>query len=258
MTRIITPIRRIWTPPSRQRGFICMPGGGLGAVRPGGEADPYFSSVSLLLHMDGANGSTTFTDSGPSPKTVTANGNAQISTAQSKFGGASGLFDGTSDWLSIANNSAFGFGTGDFTIEAHIYISGGQGTDRGITDFRASIGSDVGTFFVDGPAGNKLAFWYGTKLGGSGASLSTSTWYHAALCRASGTIRCFLSGVVDWSSTASVDFGSSRPLGVGGAVYTASPGSSSFNGYIDNVRITKGVARYTANFTPPSAPFPNS
>jgi hypothetical protein len=65
--------------------------------------DPVFNNVSLLLHGNGTNGSTTITDNSPTPKTVTAVGNAQISTAQSKFGGASIAFDGTGDYLTDAS-----------------------------------------------------------------------------------------------------------------------------------------------------------
>ena len=72
----------------------------------------------LLLHFDGTDGSTTFVDSSPSGKTVTAVGNAQIDTAQYKFGGASGLFDGNGDYLSVPDSDDWYFGTGDFTIDA--------------------------------------------------------------------------------------------------------------------------------------------
>ena len=78
-------------------------------------------NVSLLLHGNGTNGSTTITDSSPTPKTVTAVGNAQISTAQSKFGGASIAFDGTGDYATVPSASAFDFGTADFTVEAWVY-----------------------------------------------------------------------------------------------------------------------------------------
>ena len=87
------------------------------AASGGGATDPYFSNVSLLLHGDGTNGSTTIIDSSPLPKTVTAFGNAQISTAQSKFGGSSIAFDGTGDSLTIP---AITF-AGDFTLEAWLY-----------------------------------------------------------------------------------------------------------------------------------------
>ena len=82
--------------------------------------DASYSSVSLLLHGNGINGSTTITDNSPSPKTVTAVGNAQISTAQSKFGGGSIAFDGTGDYLTTPNNSDYQFGTSDFTVECWI------------------------------------------------------------------------------------------------------------------------------------------
>ena len=71
----------------------------------------------LLLHCDGTDGATTFTDSSDTSHTVTANGNAQIDTDQSKFGGASGLFDGTGDYLSIPDSADWDFGTGDWTID---------------------------------------------------------------------------------------------------------------------------------------------
>jgi hypothetical protein len=86
-------------------------------------SDPYLSNVSLLLKMDGANNSTTFTDSSLTPKAVFANGNAKISTAQSKFGGSSALLDGTGDYLSLAHNSGFSIESSDFTLEAWVYRS---------------------------------------------------------------------------------------------------------------------------------------
>lgn len=83
-----------------------------------GGGDPYWANVVSLLHMDGANGSTTFTDQ--KGKTWTPNGNVQISTAQSVFGGSSAAFDGVNDSLSIASHADFGFGTGDWTVECFV------------------------------------------------------------------------------------------------------------------------------------------
>ncbi len=76
----------------------------------------------LLLHADGSNGSTVFVDSGSNGKTVTAYGNAQISTAQSKFGGASAYFDGNGDYLSVPSSDDWSFGTEAFTMEAWIRL----------------------------------------------------------------------------------------------------------------------------------------
>jgi hypothetical protein len=141
-------------------------------------ADPYASNVSLHLKMDGANGSTTFTDSSPNALTVTAVGNAQISTTQSKYNGTSAYFDGTGDYLNLATSTAFGFGTGDYTAECWINIAGGQGTDRIIFDFRPSPDS-VASLFIS--TTNKLTLWNGTIIGGTGTALNLSQWYNVAL-----------------------------------------------------------------------------
>jgi hypothetical protein len=109
----------------------------------------------LLLHMDGSNGSTTFTDSSSNALTVTANGNAQISTAQSKFGGASAAFDGDGDFLSIASNVAFAFGAAAFTIECWAYQSATP-NGTGLISEEYTGPSDAVTFaigFCDGTVG---------------------------------------------------------------------------------------------------------
>jgi hypothetical protein len=216
-------------------------------------ADPYYNYTSLLLHMDGANASTNFVDSGPNALAVTAVGNAQISTTQNKFGGASGYFDGSGDYLSLAATTAFGFGTGDYTAECWIYISGNQGTDRQLIDFRPSP-SVPGVLFIS--PSNKLTFWNGTAIGGTGTALTTGVWYHVALCRSSGTTRCFLNGTLEWSTSVAMDFTSSRSLGIG-AYLPIGASVAVFLGYIDDLRITK-YARYTSAFTPPTTAFPNA
>src|SRR5690554_1699309 len=81
------------------------------------EVDPYFASVVLLLHGDGTDGSTTITDNSGSAHSPTVNGNSQIDTAESQFGGASVLFDGSGDYLEYADSADWDFGTGDFTVE---------------------------------------------------------------------------------------------------------------------------------------------
>ena len=88
-------------------------------------ADPYYDNVSLLLHGDGTNGSTTIVDNSPSPKTMTALGNAQISTTESLFGGSSLYFDGSgNDAIQTLPGNDFVYGTGPFTLEAWIYYQG--------------------------------------------------------------------------------------------------------------------------------------
>lgn len=248
---------------SRQRGFLLNPfrfgGGG------GGDTDPYFSNVSLLLHMDGTNGSTAFTDSSGTPKTPTVFGNAQISTAQSKFGGASGLFDGSGDYLQYAANAGFVLDSGDFTTEIQ-YRPSSTTTDQVLLmqgQPSAISGSGVGWFLqYEGAQTGKpirFAFFSGTTLTQirSVNTISGSDFSAIAVTRQSTTYRLFINGNLEATlTTAAV------PNNPGSAVlnvgqYQASP-TLNANGYMDELRITKGVARYTANYTPATAAFPNS
>lgn len=222
--------------------------------------DPYFDKVSLLLPMDSS-----FADLSFMQKSVTAVGNASINTTQSKFGGASGYFDGSGDYLSIPLNADFGFGSGDFTLEAWVYPVVLTGSDRGITDLRhysdASDPNPVGaTMFLDSANGFKLALWDNSvKYGSAGTAPALNTWSHVAITRSGTTLRGFIGGVQQFSVSHSKDLGSSSICGIGGyaGIYGAAIGSSPFNGYIDDIRITKGVARYTSNFTPPVTPNQN-
>lgn len=219
-----------------------------------GDTDPNFANVSLLLHMDGTNGSTTFTDKSNNALTVTANGNAQISITQSKFGGAAGAFDGNGDYLSIANNSVFNFATGDFTIEAWVYLSSVTG-DWFIASSSASGGMFFGYSNLVSPfgwgVGRNLVAW--DYLTGSTATINT--WYHVAVSRQGTSLRVFVNGTqVGATVTNSQSYNLSSTL-----LTIGSQGTTYYlNGYIDDLRITKGVARYTANFTAPTAAFPDS
>ena len=216
--------------------------------------DPNISQVSLLLHGNGTNGSTTITDNSPSPKTVTAVGNAQISTAQSKFGGASIAFDGTGDYLDVGSNSAFGYGLSDFTIEFWIY--------RNVSvDLQSFLDQRTGIDTVLAPtlyiSGNSLFYFANGANCISGGTLAASQWLHIALSRSGTATKLFVNGVQVGSTFTDTLSYIDSPVRIGGANGGAGPGLASLNGYIDDLRITKGVARYTANFTPPAAPFPD-
>ena len=217
------------------------------------QVDPQFGSVSLLLHGDGTNGSTTITDSSPSPKTVTAVGNAQISTAQSKFGGASIAFDGNGDYLLLGGESAFVFGTQDFTIELWYFCTSAV-IFMSLYDTRVVSGfANFCTLYLADNDGNATYQAGAFTITTTGASLNA--WNHLAVTRSSSSTRLFLNGSQQGSTTAdSSDYqvGLNRPI-IGANRSLASP----FAGYIDDLRVTKGIARYTANFTPPTAPFPD-
>lgn len=211
---------------------------------PPAATDPYFSNVSLLLHMDGSNGSTTFTDSSSVGATITPVGDAKLSTAQVKYGTAAGFFDGNGDRLTFTQIS---IGTANCTMECWI---------------RPASVSDVGIFGnYNGPnyqllailSGDLYAYWDGSQIQTTGAPIVANTWYHVAITRQSSTLRLFIDGVLKSTATISAGAVLITPNQVGKCVYRGD-----FNGYIDDVRITNGVARYTTNFTPPAAAFPNA
>jgi len=186
-------------------------------------------------------------------------GNAQISTTQSKFGGSSMYFDGTGDYLYIPSTQFqnFAFGTGDFTIECWLY----QVSFSGDTVWMASYftWSSSVNFYCATRAGtpNILLFRAGDSLpivinGNTG--ITANTWTHVAITRASGVTRMFVGGVLQTNThTGSVNISATvQPVGIG----AANNGTEPINGYIDDLRITKGYARYVANFTPPTQAFP--
>jgi hypothetical protein len=210
----------------------------------------------LLLNFNGENESTTFTDSSPNGVTVTANGDAQISTAQSKFGGASGLFDGTGDWLSIADNDLWDFvNNGDFTIE--MWIRFGATSNVGIMGQSEGAGDAPkwGLYLDDEfilPGGN-LALLLGDTQGAVGVAWSPNSdeWYHLAVTRSGNDLRFFANG----QQIGTTQTSSERPGTVDSDLRIGADGEDyrRFTGYIDDLRILKGRALYTANFTPPTA-----
>lgn len=225
----------------------------------GVEPDPNFANVSLLLHMDGSNGSTNFVDSSGTPKTVTPSGNAQISTAQSKFGGASGYFDGSGDYITVPASDGLELGSGDFTIELWLYSLGGQAQYAGVIS-KGQEGSTSADVWNLEFAGDSEIGFYAWSVGGLGVitGISTNTWHHVAISRNGSTTRFFLDGVLASFASGSYTISSNAngPLRIGSGWYDLA--GRPFKGYIEELRITKGVARYTANFTPPTAPFPDA
>jgi hypothetical protein len=185
-------------------------------------------------------------------------GNAQVSTAVSKFGTTSAAFDGTGDYLTSPSNAALNFGTGDFTWEGWIYAnslsnnpfimhkSTGNGTGTG---WFIEIGSGA-VYVGPGTTGGTFATF-------SAASVTTNAWFHLAVTRVGTTLTCFVNGTSAGTSTAA-GYGSSYDNSAVFAIGGWNPVVSGYdlNGYLDDVRITKGVARYTANFTAPTAAFP--
>ena len=216
--------------------------------------DEYFSDVSLLLYGDGTNGSTAIVDSSSNGHAITVNGDAQISTAQSKFGGASIKFDGN-DSVEVPSTTALSFGTGDFTIECWAYFNS-LPSSMTVANFDGG-GAYASIFFAHLPTLNCYISGNGTSwnvlAGNSLGTPSTGVWHHLALVREGNFYKGFLDGVLGFSvNNSSSPYGTSALARIGNASASLSQG---IDGYIDDFRITKGVARYTSNFTPPTASF---
>jgi hypothetical protein len=228
--------------------------------------DPYFSNVSLLLHMDGTNGSTTFTDSSSNNLTVTPSGNAQISTAQSKFGGASGLFDGTGDYLTISASSLFNFGTGALTIEMFFRIAtGASASPFGkvlMSNENNSWGAGAFTLYALASTSTFRPSLYVNDFSASTPLLQPSTgdyrddaWHYLAITRqaSGGSCKMYIDGTEVATGTHTGQFGSSsRNLVIANNLVS----QREILGNLDEARITKGTAR-TITSTP-TGPFPNS
>jgi hypothetical protein len=209
-----------------------------------GENDAF---TKLLLTCNGADGATSFPDSSPAAHTVSANGNAQIDTARSKFGSfPTLLLDGSGDYLSSASHADWSFGTGDFTVDLWVRFNSVSGTQ-----YMVSV-EQSGAFTLLVESGTLRVARTGTANDLSYSwSPSTGVWYHVAVSRASNAMKLFVDGAVVASGTVSSNYGQGV-LGVG----ARANGSNYFNGWMDEVRISKGIARWTANFTPYSRPYP--
>lgn len=217
--------------------------------------DSYYGAVSLLLSGDGANNSTDIRDSSLNTKAVTVAGNAKISTAQSKWNGSSLSFDGTGDYLTISSSSDLSFASGDYTVEFWIrwtalptnqaIIFGGPSNSLQIYYTTPSFfGMSPNSIVVSDKLVNDFFIQWTPSL---------SVWYHFALTRASGSGRLFIDGLqVGTTMTSALNYSAQNNLVAGDPAL-----NWYLNGYIDDLRITKGVARYTSNFTPPTQPFPD-
>lgn len=219
------------------------------------EIDPYFSSVSLLLYGEGANNSTTFTDSSSSPKTFSSVGSPVISTSYYKFGSSSIYFNGSNYIYSSSDSASFGFGAGDYTIECWIWMPANNG-DQTLFDTRKSGGTTATgiALYSTTSTSNNIAVANNAAIIINGPTTPISTWTHVALVRYSGTLTLYVNGTSSgWSVSDSRTYATSVSAYIGGNLV----GGQLMNGYVDNMRITKGIARYTSNFTVTTSNFPS-
>lgn len=218
--------------------------------------------ISLLCHMDGNNNSTGIIDSSLYRHWLVTNGDARLVTGQKKFGESSCYFDGNGDYLSIDKSPSFDFSTTDFTIEFWIYLA--SNTQKTYATIMA----------------NGLPAWQNNcryimltssrliRIGGnisgtpvdvvqSSVALSENIWYHVAFTRAGNNFAIYINGTQRGTGSNSnhMDFTQGVKTIIGTNLWDGANGY--FYGYLDEIRIIKGVCAYTENFTPPSAPFDN-
>ncbi len=228
----------------------------------GGPGDP---TTVLLMHCDGTNGGTSFTDSSSYNQTITNAGSVVTSTAAQKFGTASFYTNGTvgNYYLSVTS-SVLMFGTGDFTIEFWMNPSDPVSTTRNqrlmgnlpLGSYNSgawAIGfntGDSGKLHID--INNVINGWTATTAQVAG------TWYHIALVRSGSTWYFFQNGVLQSTTTSTASFdngGAARPVYIGWSGYSTTITNEYYNGYLDEIRFTYGKALYTANFTVSTIPF---
>jgi len=211
----------------------------------------------LLIHADGTDASTFFEDDNGarSQKGIQAIGNAQVDTAQSKFGGASALFDGTGDYLSVSPSSDFQFtSTSSWTIECWVRTTAVNNQAHIIGYYNTSSPFQGYGFRVN-DVNSCLSFWDGSAWRQfNSSSLAVNTWYHAAVVSDGGSCKLYLNGTqqtTTFTATSSINYNASNFI-VGARL----DGGASFTGHIDELRISN-TARYTAGFTPSTTPFQN-
>ena len=197
-------------------------------------------------------------------------GNAQISTSVVKYGTGSVYFDGTGDYLQFPYSPSYNFGTGEFTIEMWLYVPTGyfQTIQRLVTTARYdspqnscyfSLGNDngIGAGYLCAAVNLQSPYTTGNPLLSSSTLFPVATWTHVALVRSGSTVTIYQGGtsVASITNTAAWNFGGPYGLRISGTGWA--PTTENLQGYIDDLRITAGYARYTANFTPPTAAFFN-
>jgi hypothetical protein len=223
-------------------------------------SDPFFASVSLLLHADGTG--STFVDSSPTPKTITAYGNATQSATQSRWGGKSAYFDGDGDYLT-ADSSAMAFGTGDFCIEFWLFITAAatnhpygsalfdtRGISQSYSGFALFLNSSgVLTTFDANSAANASA----------SSSVPFSQWVHIAAARSSGQQRVYVNGASVLSYSSGYNHSGTQLTIASTVDYRSSGSSFKLAGYIDDFRVTASARNYTGEAIPvPTAAFPDA
>jgi hypothetical protein len=219
-------------------------------------ADPYAAGVTVLMHMDGKQGGSTFIDEKGSVLLKGPIANPTNDTTLAKFGSASARFNGNGDFL-MSTSTAGDLGGGDFTVEGFVYLKARTSTFPTIFGNYTTWGPGALAIFAG--HGSADTSRYQVSLNGlfpaiqSTVAVTYNTWNHIAVVRKSGTVTLYVNGIANGSRdmAAALPGNGSWFLGTAGDTQT----SGYLNGNIDEFRVTRGVARYIGNFVVPSTPF---
>ena len=202
------------------------------------------TNASLYLPFDNVG---VYDKTGSNP--LILSGNTTTSTTQTKYADTSLYFDGSGDYINVGDTS-FGNLPTDFTLEGWYNFSA-LSTNRILIDTFLSGVSDSWQLYWRG-TGSSISFWVGSGTvlqDPSASTITTNTWYHIAVCRSGSTIKLFIDGNEKDSATLSTDLSPNRSIDLG---RQASTDANYFQGYMEDVQIIKGLAKYTTNFTPPT------
>jgi hypothetical protein len=211
---------------------------------------PSISTANTILLLSGTNGGIIDYTSRNNLETV---GDTKLSYDVKKYGNASMYFDGTGDRLIVPSNPNYDFGTADFTIEMWINFTDVNSTWEAIIS--RAYGVAGGWRLYKNQSNNQLRWYHDTTsiVLTTGSTLANDTWAHIAVVRNSGTLTIYIDGTSRGSASDTNNYNPGvYALEIGDGVVTS---SFPFQGYIDDLRITKGYARYTSNFTPPASAF---
>lgn len=227
--------------------FVFAPAG----PPPAPPEDPYYDFVVASFHGDGADGATSITDSSKYTRSMSYGGNgtnARLSTTVPKFGSASMQFSG-GYWAAAAISSDWAFGFGDFTVEYWVKTTATQSNFLGCV----TNGNGWNVILYAGSLYWQTAHASANLYNVSAASIRDGGWHHVAHARRGWTHKMFFDGVQVYTGTDQTNYNVSATFMLG-----YSPTYGGMTGSLDDVRITKGVARYTANFTPPTSAHPDT
>ena len=208
-------------------------------------------NVSLLMHMEGSDYGTSFPDD--TGKTISVAGGACTRTSNQKLGTACAYFDGTGDYIYPASASGFAMGTGDFCVECFVKPSANKsahmivaiGAISSVTGFTLHLNYDFYPKFRSG----------GADLITGSVPLVLNTWAHLALERVSGVFSLYIDGVNRGTYSGAITL-SDNNLYIGTeAAFADASATNHLQGYLDELRITKGAYRYNGAFTPTTSPF---